>query len=129
MLENGFVYQDELTKVGNEAPIKHYLYHVPKLDFSNEDIKLRFELEVTQGAVPRMAIKYCNSYQEETSVEALDRCSTEIITLSAQDVILRASSSSDEQKYEWATQQESAPIVMYELDHDETTCNTLQDGR
>jgi hypothetical protein len=60
---------------------------VPRLDYSDEDIKIAFYLEVEDGPIPKMAVRYCNKYQSLDSDEALTKCGEEIGQLSADDVI------------------------------------------
>jgi hypothetical protein len=62
LLENGFVYAEEIENYQTSMTAQHFLYQVPKLDFALEDIKLWFDLEVLSGPVPKMAIRYCNSF-------------------------------------------------------------------
>jgi hypothetical protein len=95
LLENGFSYSEEIENFQNSMSAQDFIYQVPKLDFGEEDVKIWFYLEVASGPIPRMAIRYCNSYQSGTAEEALTSCSQEIVQLSAEDVISRSKSASD----------------------------------
>jgi hypothetical protein len=81
-MENGFVYYQEM-----EDSKQSFIYRVPKLDYSDEDIKIDFYLEVVDGPLPKMAVRYCNKYQHLDADEALLKCGEEISTMSADDVI------------------------------------------
>lgn len=43
--------------------LKH-LYHVPKLDYSGEDIKIEFDLTVKKGEEPYFAAAFCTENGE-----------------------------------------------------------------
>ena len=72
-IENGFTYSEEI-----ESGKQSFIYKVPRLDFSDEDIKINFYLEVFDGSLPKMAVRYCSKYQSLESDEAMDRCGQEI---------------------------------------------------
>jgi hypothetical protein len=44
LLENDFVYAEEIENNQIPLSVQHFLYQVPKLDYALEDIKLWFEL-------------------------------------------------------------------------------------
>jgi hypothetical protein len=75
-----------------------------------------------------MAIRYCNSFQNGTVEEAEKRCSAEVASLTARDVIARSKSKTDKSKFFWAKLVDGAPIVNYVFDHDEDSCDTLESG-
>jgi hypothetical protein len=96
-LENGFVYSEEI-----DTSKQSFIYQVPRLDYSDEDIKIAFYLEVDDGPIPKMAVRYCNNHQDLESSEALTKCGQEIGQLSADAVIQRSKSTTDEVKFFWA---------------------------
>jgi hypothetical protein len=59
-------------------------------------------MEVEDGPMPKMAVRYCNKYQDLDTSEALTKCGQEIGQLSYDEVIQRSKSTTDEIKFFWA---------------------------
>jgi hypothetical protein len=44
----------------NESRKNTYIYHVPRKNFAEEEVKIAFDLQIQDGPMPRMAVKLCN---------------------------------------------------------------------
>jgi hypothetical protein len=72
-LEDGWDETSEL--IGRNMSL--YLYKVPPLEYTLEDIRVEFQLMPLSGEAPKLYAKFCNSKDPKKCIEGIDRRSVE----------------------------------------------------
>lgn len=126
-LDTGFGLDDVIVSQKDTLTKNVYVYPVPKLQFAEQDIKLQFGLQTQYGPLPRMVVLYCNFKQGDME-SSMEKCDKSVSSLSPEDILGRAKSTTDEVKYLMAKQIPGVPFLLLELDHDEESCNGDKDN-